>query len=94
MSDPAGGFTFRFDGRSAVVTGGARGIGRAVAEGLAAGGAEVHVFDREAAPAAGGISFHAVDISLDVIRPLNFLTSPCVFQQREAGSFCVGERFE
>lgn len=63
MSDPAGGFTFRFDGRSAVVTGGARGIGRAVAEGLAAGGAEVHVFDREAAPAAGGISFHAVDIT-------------------------------
>ncbi|MEI6841084.1 MAG: hypothetical protein WCK53_07450 [Methanomicrobiales archaeon] len=39
-------------------------------------------------------SSHTEDISLHVIRRLNFLTIPCVFQQREAGSFCVSERFE
>src|SRR5512145_3134861 len=54
-----------FAGRVAVVTGGARGIGLAIARALAGNGAEVHVFD--VAPGEGGgevpFRFHKVDIS-------------------------------
>jgi NAD(P)-dependent dehydrogenase (short-subunit alcohol dehydrogenase family) len=42
----------RFDGRTAVITGAARGIGRAVAAGFAAGGATVVVADMDEAAAA------------------------------------------
>jgi len=37
--------TLDFSGKRAIVTGGASGIGKAIADGLRAGGADVHVFD-------------------------------------------------
>src|SRR5262249_61628297 len=60
---------FRLDGKVAVVTGGARGIGRATAATLAAAGAAVALLDRDgeaAEPAAralgNAVSAHAVDV--------------------------------
>ena len=51
-----------FAGRTAIVTGGTRGIGRAIAGELKARGARVAVFDRAAADLEG-MDFHAVDIA-------------------------------
>ena len=53
--------TYDFSGRTALVTGGASGIGAAAAERLRAGGAEVAVFDRE--PVEGYVSITG-DISV------------------------------
>ncbi|WLR93240.1 SDR family NAD(P)-dependent oxidoreductase [Shinella zoogloeoides] len=66
---------FRLDGRRAVVTGAARGIGRAIAERLARAGAEVLVADRDEAEGAAtakaiaGAGGKAAFIALDVTDP-------------------------
>ena len=53
------------DGRSAIVTGGARGIGRAIAAALQNAGAVVHVIDRERPDDGDGEApiFHSCDIA-------------------------------
>jgi 3-oxoacyl-[acyl-carrier protein] reductase len=58
----------RFAGRRAVVTGGASGIGRTVAERLASEGAQVCVWDRAAPPAEAGDEGQS-HIAIDVTDP-------------------------
>jgi len=55
--------TWDFHGRAAVVTGGNRGIGRAIAEALVAAGAEVHAFDVGAPDRDAPFICHEVDVS-------------------------------
>ncbi len=53
-----------FSGKTAIVTGGVRGIGRAVVDQLSAGGAEVHVFDRSPGDVEPrGFRLHEVDVA-------------------------------
>jgi|SRR5271155_2183870 len=61
-------FRHRFDGRTAVVTGGASGIGRTIAQRLAAEGAKVSLWDlKEDALASAKIGTHAFHTaSLDI----------------------------
>lgn len=66
---------FRLDGKRAVVTGAARGIGRAIAERLAVAGAHVIIADRDAdegravAAAIADGGGRAAFVALDVTRP-------------------------
>ena len=55
---------FDLSGRTAVVAGASRGIGAAIAAGLAGAGAEVHACGRSARPAeaVAGVTYHACDV--------------------------------
>ena len=57
----------RFAGRTAIVTGGVSGIGAAIAQGLAAEGAAVSLWDRDEAAVARSAAAHTV--TLDVADP-------------------------
>ncbi len=81
-------FPQNFEGRVAIVTGGMRGIGRAIAEHLAAGSADVHVFDRAAGDVAEApFSAHAVDVadSQAVARAVAALPAPPALLVNNAG---------
>ena len=78
----------RLDGRHAVVTGGASGIGKAVAEALAGAGARVTVADRDAAAAeavAEQIGGSAWVVDLDDTRALDDLDLDCDILVNSAG---------
>ena len=78
----------RLDGRHAVVTGGASGIGKAVAEALAGAGARVTVADRDAAAAeavAEQIGGSAWVVDLDDTRALDDLDLDCDILVNNAG---------
>ena len=62
MSVPESRFDCNFNGQLAIVTGGARGIGKTIADALASAGAAVHVFD-VGEPGDGPHPFSAVDVS-------------------------------
>ena len=78
---------WNFAGRTAIVTGGMRGIGRAIVDGLASGGAEVHVFDRDVSGQSGGFSAIAVDVSSskEVIAAVACLPKPASLLVNNAG---------
>jgi NAD(P)-dependent dehydrogenase (short-subunit alcohol dehydrogenase family) len=56
----------RLDGKVAVVTGGAQGIGRAIAEGLAREGARIVVADLKGAEEAAAAFPHGIGLTCDV----------------------------
>ncbi len=67
-----------FGGRTAIVTGGGRGIGAAICRSLAAGGASVHVVDRDLEPAqevAAEIGGKAVQLDVSDFDAVEFTLS-------------------
>jgi meso-butanediol dehydrogenase/(S,S)-butanediol dehydrogenase/diacetyl reductase len=78
----------RFDGKVAIVTGGASGIGRATAERLVAEGARVYVADRQPLAAEDPLAGMVTTISTDVTDELS--VSRCIAAvSAEAGSVDV-----
>jgi acetoacetyl-CoA reductase/3-oxoacyl-[acyl-carrier protein] reductase len=81
---------FDFRNRTAVVTGGLRGIGRAIAEALKGRGAEVHLFDWEEPTAGadlGGLVAHKVDVAdpASVAAAVKALPRPATLLVNNAG---------
>ena len=80
--------SFDFSGRVAVVTGAARGIGRVIAEALAASGAEVHGLDMGEAEGGGArLHFHKVDVadSASVAATMQRIAGPVTLLVNNAG---------
>ena len=69
MSRSPGNGAFSLEGRTAIVTGGAKGIGRAIADGLAGAGAQVVIADLVGAHEAAAAYPGGVGVTVDVSRP-------------------------
>jgi len=77
----------RFDGRVAVVTGGVSGIGAAIAGRLAAEGAQLAIWDRDAAALAGAASQFGVPVHTE---QLDLVDAEAVQRAADATSAALG----